>query len=450
LLEPFFTANEPILHFADGLVFFLLGVVAALAGHTFRASRLGVTQALPWLATFGLLVGVAKWGVVFIPLQAAYLSDSALDLLRSLQAGLLVLAHGALLLFGLRLMPYPRWLVPLMLAGVGLTLIALSGPLGFQAVARPLAAYGLGLPGALLSARGLLLQAAQLSPFYSRPARALRLSAWAFVLSVPLGPLAIPRAGGGSVRLLGVPAEVGLIAGGLFLVLTLVRGFDALRVESQRRMERAERREALLEERYRLGKELNDGVLQDLVAAGLFVEALEPGLPEEGRTYLGLVRLQLQGAVDRLRPYLMDLSPMDWSEPDPYRGLAQLVAEFQANSLLPARVDLSQGFGCDAGVVTHIYTVAHEALANVRRHAGACEVDISLRPVGQHWTLVIADTGVGFDPERVSGPGLDRMADTARKAQARLKVESQPGKGTRIALNLPAAVNSTTNQPLDT
>lgn len=94
----------------------------------------------------------------------------------------------------------------------------------------------------------------------------------------------------------------------------------------------------MLEERYRLAKELNDGVIQDLVAAGYLLGAVEPDLWEEGsQRDLRQIERQLQGVVERLRTYLIDLAPMDWSEPDLYRGLELLVAEFQANALLPWR-----------------------------------------------------------------------------------------------------------------
>ncbi|MFZ5828312.1 MAG: sensor histidine kinase [Bacillota bacterium] len=445
----FFEANQVVFHFADGLVFFLLGVVGALAAHTFRESRLAIVGALPWLALFGLLVGAAKWGVIFVPLQAAYLPEEALHALRHLDGLLLVAGHAALLIFGLRLTAGEDlrwWATASLLLGIAGTSIALalSPMLTWEVAARALAAYGFGLPGAVLAGQGLIRQGREVAAFYPRPARALHWAAWAFLLSVPLGPLAIPLEGGPSFRLAGVPVEVGLIAGGLFLMLTLFGGLEALRWENLRRIERAERREAMLEERYRLAKELKDGAIQDLVATGMLIGAIEPDLPPAAQSHLHLVERQLQSVVDRLRTYLMDLRPMDWEEPDLYRGLRLLVEEFQANSLLPVELELQEGLTVAPEVGRDLYLVVHEALSNIRRHSGARQVRLALRPAGTGWLLEVADDGEGFDPAGTAGPGLERMSLSAARAGGEVRVESTPGHGTRVALALPYMHNGNT------
>lgn len=435
LLERFFQANEVLFYFADGLVFFMLGVVGALAAHTFRESRLAIARALPWLAAFGILVGAAKWGVIFIPLQATYLPASMIQGLRHLDGLLLITGHAALLLFGLRLTA-GRSLGWRSAASMGLGTLAI-------------AAYGLGLPGAMLSGQGPILQGREVAAFYPRPARALHWAAWAFLLSVPLGPLAIPLEGGRSFRLAGVPVEVGLIGGGLFLTLTLFGGLEALRWESLRRIERAERREAILEERYRLAKELKDGAIQNLVATGMLIGAIEADLPDAARPHLHLMERQLQGVVDRLRTYLMELKPMDWEEPDLYRGLCLLVEEFQANSLLPVQLDLQEGLSVAPEAGRDLYMVVHEALSNIRRHSGARQVRLALRQTGEHWLLEVADDGEGFDPATTAGPGLERMTLGAVRLGGAVHVDAAPGGGTLVTVTLPIRHNGTTTSGVE-
>lgn len=445
MLDRFFEANHSVLGFGYGLVFFVLGFGALLTGRAFRQSRLAVARSLPWLAAFGLLVGIAQWGVVFIPLQASYLSEGWLTAMRALQAILLMVAHGCLLAFGVTLTA--RWeSVRWLLGGsvsIGAAACMLSLPWtalssDWQLTASAVAAYGLGLPGAVLSARGLLLQRRDVAAFYPRSARSLLVAAWAFILSVPLGPLAVPLDGARPAWLLGVPVQVPLAAGGLMLAWSLLTGLEALRVEQARRIERAERREAMLEERYRLSKELNDGVIQDLFAVGMLL----------GSAPAHTVEQHLQSVVDRLRLYVLDLEPADPGEPEAHAGLLHLVEEFRANTLLPVVLDLQRELDLPADVGRAVLTVAREALSNVRRHARASLVRLSLRGHEGTLRLTIADNGRGMpDDSFARGLGIDHMTRAAEGVGGKLHIGSAPGGGAQIALELPDFTQRNTKHP---
>jgi len=445
VLRVFFQANLPVIHFGYGLVFVLMGFGAALARRTFRESRLAVTSSLPWLSAFGLLLGLAQWGVVFIPLQAVYLSAPWLSGLNLLHALLLVAAHACLLMFGIRLLarfePVRLW-IPLAVA-IGVVVSALTVPVGqmlqdWQLAAHVLAAYGLGLPGAILAARGLLQQRRDVAAFYPRSGRALLIASWSFILSVPIGPLAVPFMGEAPAELWGIPVQVPLSLGGLVLAWSLLSGLEALRVENARRVERAERREAMLEERYRLAKELKDGAIQDLFAAGRPPGAAGLDLPRSNRATLRTAERQLQTVVDRLRTYVMDLDPADPADGDIYAGLHRLVDEFRANTLLPVALDLDAGLALEPPVVAAMFAIAQEALSNVRRHAQASLVAVSLVRYGEGLRLTITDNGRGLSNRSlVRGAGLERMARYAEANDWVLTVGPARGGGTQVLLELP-------------
>jgi signal transduction histidine kinase len=85
-----------------------------------------------------------------------------------------------------------------------------------------------------------------------------------------------------------------------------------------------------------------------------------------------------------------------------------------------------------------LFLVFKEALHNIRRHAGARRVEISLTPAGRSLTLRISDDGCGFNPASVRrGHGLDNMEKRAAACRARLTVESSPGHGTVLVLHIP-------------
>ncbi|HYF93837.1 MAG TPA: sensor histidine kinase [Symbiobacteriaceae bacterium] len=455
MLKVFFTANLTVIHFGYGLIFFLMGFGAALAGRAFRESRLAVASSLPWLSAFGALLGLAQWGVVFIPLQAAYLSPPWLSTLNALHGLVLVAAHACLLVFGIRLLARfesVRWSVPGALAAGALAcFLTVPSPLApgdWQSGAHVLAAYGFGLPGAILSARGLLLQRKDVAACYPRSGRALLVAAWAFILSVPIGPMAVPVAGGEPFTLLGVPVQVPLSIGGLVLAWSLLSGLEALRVENARRVERAERREAMLEERYRLSKDLKDGVIQDLFAAGMLLGAAGLDLKEADRVTLRAVEKQLQEVVDRLRVYVMDLEPSGLDNTDLFVGTRRLVDEFRANTLIPVSAELEPGIALDPDATSALYAVVQEALSNVRRHAQASLVTLELRRRGDGVCLTITDNGSGLaEGSFVQGAGLERMARSAEAVDGALTVGRAPGGGTRVVLELPGNINGNTEEP---
>jgi signal transduction histidine kinase len=97
-----------------------------------------------------------------------------------------------------------------------------------------------------------------------------------------------------------------------------------------------------------------------------------------------------------------------------------------------------------ADLQTACFRIAQEALTNVARHAGAGEVKLSLRMIGDDLQLTVADNGAGFDLDRYRLPeerkkhfGLISMAERASLVGGSLDIDTAPGEGTRIRAILP-------------
>jgi two-component system NarL family sensor kinase len=86
-----------------------------------------------------------------------------------------------------------------------------------------------------------------------------------------------------------------------------------------------------------------------------------------------------------------------------------------------------------------LYRIAQEALANVRKHANATRVEIELRTTSQDVRLSIRDDGVGFDTgsETINGQGLLGMRERVKLLDGRLRLSSQPGRGTGVNVRVP-------------
>ncbi|OCR24058.1 histidine kinase [Pseudomonas syringae] len=86
---------------------------------------------------------------------------------------------------------------------------------------------------------------------------------------------------------------------------------------------------------------------------------------------------------------------------------------------------------------THLYRLLQEALTNVVRHANASQVRVSLRRLSARLVMEIRDNGCGAMPPQRPGVGLYSMRERARCLRGELHIETQPGAGWTLALNIP-------------
>ncbi len=195
-------------------------------------------------------------------------------------------------------------------------------------------------------------------------------------------------------------------------------------------------RTALERERMRLAAEVHDGLAQDLALAVRELALLESS-DEASRERLRAavtsahrtVRSRLKGmlaapGLGGLRPALEDLCARF-----AHRGLQ---VELRADERLPEVAP-------EVAVVA--LRVLSEALTNVERHAGAAHAVLEARAGDGRLDVVVTDDGPGFAAP--DGPpeghfGLLLMRERAQAAGAELTVSSTPGRGTRVALRLPA------------
>jgi signal transduction histidine kinase len=86
---------------------------------------------------------------------------------------------------------------------------------------------------------------------------------------------------------------------------------------------------------------------------------------------------------------------------------------------------------------TCIYRAVQEAVNNSARHANARTVDVAVKREGARVLFQVRDDGVGFDTRFVRGLGLLGMEERVRRLGGDLRLESQLGRGTLIAAELP-------------
>ncbi|MGW0550508.1 GAF domain-containing sensor histidine kinase [Streptomyces altiplanensis] len=226
-------------------------------------------------------------------------------------------------------------------------------------------------------------------------------------------------------------------------LLGMLAQHAAIALTNARLYERS-RELTIAEERSRLAHELHDAVSQKLFSLRLTAQAaaaLVDRDPARAKGELQQVAALAAEAADELRAAVVELRPAALDED----GLiATLRTQIQVmDRAHTARVTFtSSGVrALPAAQEEALLRVAQEALHNALRHSGAAHVDVVLEKNGQGARLRITDDGSGFDPKTVRRAGrhlgLVSMRDRADGAGGRLTVESAPGKGTTIEMEVP-------------
>lgn len=200
---------------------------------------------------------------------------------------------------------------------------------------------------------------------------------------------------------------------------------------------------AVQEERDRISRELHDGVIQRLFSIGMSLESarhLVRSDPDRADDRLSTSVDGLDGAIRELRNHIFQLRPREAAALGLSRGLAELSREFEVNALVRPRLLLPSGLDAhvNEAFVPDLLQVVREALANVAKHADASDVVIEVAVGAGVLTLRISDDGRGFAPGTPAvGRGLDNVRERAESLRAQLHVESAPGEGTTLHLEVP-------------
>lgn len=214
-------------------------------------------------------------------------------------------------------------------------------------------------------------------------------------------------------------------------------------IAKQRSDEEANRL-SIIRERNALAHELHDSLAQTLASLRFQVRMLDETLESSGaepRVRGELLRLKngLDEAHTELRELLYNFrAPVDQRGLLP--GLEKMVDRFRQETgtqiFFQSRC---LQVNLDANVEMQLLRIVQECLVNIRKHAQAHTVRVLLSCRQEHdYMLLVEDDGVGFDRMPNGNPGehigLSIMEERARKLGARIRIESEPGEGTRVEL----------------
>jgi PAS domain S-box-containing protein len=193
-------------------------------------------------------------------------------------------------------------------------------------------------------------------------------------------------------------------------------------------------------ERRRIARDLHDIVLQDLSGA---LQSLRLTHLRAKGSGLGLDLEEELGALGRassgLRSAIYDLRR---EEERPFLESVESLVELnqQATPEREIRLVVEEGLvvGLPRKQSVELLRILQEALANVRRHSAARNVEVGLRTDDGAIVLEVADDGRGFDPGSArAGVGLVGVRERVEELGGKIEVSSRPGEGTEVRVRVP-------------
>jgi signal transduction histidine kinase len=229
-------------------------------------------------------------------------------------------------------------------------------------------------------------------------------------------------------------------------------------LKTQRALETSERRRRALlgsmlraeeAERQRIAVELHDDTIQVMVAALVGLDACQATIDRDDTDAaverIARARTTLSEAVDRVRRMTFELRPPLLDAQGLGPAVSDLLDEVAAECGLETRIDVSvRRYSPEIEILA--YRTVRELMANVRKHAQAHRIDLTLRDRGSVLACALTDDGVGFDSDGVDRPrrrrrmrlhlGLDATVERVRIAGGTFSIDSNSG-GTTVRFTVP-------------
>jgi signal transduction histidine kinase len=245
-------------------------------------------------------------------------------------------------------------------------------------------------------------------------------------------------------------ALVGVLVGVLVLSLVWIR---LLHHEVQTRTvqlqdevhnrEQVERKHALAQERARIARDLHDDLGSSLTEISMLATT-SPNLKlpvDDAAERMETIAGKSRTLVKALDEIVWVVDPARDTLASMVRYLASYAEEYLTGMNVTCRVQIPNSFDdqpVSGQVRHHLFLAIKEALNNAVRHGGATEVGFRVRVENERLCILITDNGTGFDPSSPTrGHGLSNLHERLEQIHGRCELESSPGKGTSVSLQVP-------------
>jgi len=213
-------------------------------------------------------------------------------------------------------------------------------------------------------------------------------------------------------------------------------------IENARLYEQA-RHLAILDERQRLARELHDSVTQSLYGISLYAQAAAGNVKanqiHQAAEYIEDIQNTAQESLADMRLLIYELRPPILDKEGLIAALQNRLISVEDRARIKSSLQTNLSERLPAQVEEGIYQITREALNNIIKHAKAKNILILIQQESESIHVEISDDGIGFEPEtarREGRLGLVSMQEQAQTQGWKLSIESSPGNGTRIKVEI--------------
>jgi signal transduction histidine kinase len=202
---------------------------------------------------------------------------------------------------------------------------------------------------------------------------------------------------------------------------------------------------AVAEERLRIAHEMHDGLAQVLAYVNTKAQAvkeyLRAGKHEDAARQLDQLAGAAREVYGDVRESIIGLRTAAQGRPV-VEALEELVKTWETQTGIDCHLTVDGSPRLTSASELQLLRIVQEALANVRKHAAAKKATVTIRADVHHLRVTVQDDGIGFKPAELGRSdfprlGLATMRERAEAIGGDLRLESIPGEGTRVTVELP-------------
>jgi signal transduction histidine kinase len=205
----------------------------------------------------------------------------------------------------------------------------------------------------------------------------------------------------------------------------------ALKIENQ----------ATLEERNRIAREIHDSLGHSLTALNLQLETgtkLLKTNPEKATDFLLRAKKLGSQALKDVRESVSTIRSNPLQEQPLETSIDMLIENFHHSTNIKPNCEINLSYSIPRDVSTAIYRILQESLTNISKYAEATVVNLQITTIATSLYIAIEDNGKGFNVnQNTTGFGLQSMRDRTLALEGNFYIESLPGKGTKIMVDIP-------------
>jgi signal transduction histidine kinase len=208
---------------------------------------------------------------------------------------------------------------------------------------------------------------------------------------------------------------------------------------------------AAIQERNRIAREIHDSLGHTLTAQNIQLQTaakLWQRDVNQAQSFVEQAQRLAVTAMQEVRRSVSTLRADVREEPPLEEAVETLIDDFRQGTGIPISASVNIPVSVPLEVNRALYRILQEALTNISKYAQATTVKVQLRTEADQIRLTVVDDGQGFDSaQRTAGFGLQGMRERVATLNGDFWVESSPGRGCQIQVELPLMSYSTGYSP---